>query len=121
MSGPTLAEMVERLRTCADVAPLPVVADALTEIDRRLTALEVRAHAYPPDLDPKGREIFDAAVSAVEKELADIGPDARALVAYLDRCTAQITPNELAHALDLPADRVREVIRRAGIAHRWLV
>ena len=38
--GPTLAEMVERLRTCADVAPLPVVADALTEIDRRLTALE---------------------------------------------------------------------------------
>mgnify|MGYP003515049807 CR=1 FL=1 len=42
--GPTLAEMVERLRTCADVAPLPVVADALTEIDRRLTALEELRH-----------------------------------------------------------------------------
>ena len=103
MTGPTLAEMVERLRTCALVAPLPVVTEALMEIDR------------------KGRDIFDAAADAVEKELANIGPDARAIRAYLVSGTAQITADELARALDLPVSRVREVIRRAGITHRWLV
>lgn len=103
--GPTLAEMVERLRTCADVAPLPVVADALTEIDRRLTALESAAHQHAPP----------------ENMGADVLRDALRLKTALDSCTWPITVDELARAVGLTPSRVTEVVIRSGLRHRWLV
>ena len=45
--GPTLAEMVERLRDPHTLDRFGVVADMAAEIDRRLTALEYLGRALP--------------------------------------------------------------------------
>lgn len=118
-AGPTLAEMVGRLRgeaaimnrtnearaergaapayTVPDVRRAEQLAAALAEIDRRLTALEGRG------LDP------------------ELQRDAAKICAFLDGCTAQITVDELARWVGLPAARVIEVVGRTGLRHRWLV
>lgn len=102
MADPTLAEMVTELDKFAwNLRSGPDVAKALVpmlrEIDRRLTALEGRG------LDP------------------ELQRDAAKICAFLDGCTAQITVDELARWVGLPAARVIEVVGRTGLRHRWLV
>lgn len=159
MADPTLAEMVERLRARGEGPYGDVVfaalATALTEIDRRLTAVErwgragdVPAYVRPcADFSPHASERSACAACGFLEVAHEIhkcegtaeprspyGPiappedmgtavlrPALRLKNYLDACTAQITVDELARAIGLPAKVVLEVVIRSGLRHRWLV